>query len=71
MVGDLDLVPLDRAVQDLASDIDDPPLRTLDALHLVSAMLLHEELTAFVAYDHRLVAAAQSAGLGVATPGQP
>lgn len=71
VVGDLDLVPLDRAVQDLASDIDDPPLRTLDALHLASAMLLHEELTAFVAYDHRLVAAAQGTGLGVATPGQP
>ena len=34
VVGDVDLVPLDRAVQDVACDIGDPLLRTLDALHL-------------------------------------
>lgn len=53
VVGDVDLVPLDRAVQDLASDIGDPPLPTLDALHLASAVLLRDDLTAFVAYDQR------------------
>ncbi len=71
VVGDLDLVALDRAVQDLACDIGDPLLRTLDALHLASALLLNEELTAFVTYDHRLADAAKAAGLVVATPGQP
>lgn len=70
MVGDLDLVPLDRAVHDLAYDIGDPLLRTLDALHLASAVLLGGELTAVVAYDSRLAAAARAAGLAVATPGQ-
>ena len=70
VVGDLDLVPLDRAVQDLAGDIANPLVRTLDALHLASAVLLSEELTAFIAYDHRLATAAQVAGLVVATPGQ-
>jgi len=70
VLGDIDLVPLDRAVQDLASDIGHPLLRTLDALHLASAILLTEELTAFIAYDHRLASAAQAAGLHVATPGQ-
>jgi len=69
LVNDLDLVPLGRAVQDLASDIGDPLLRTLDALHLASAVLLAEHLTAFVAYDHRLADAAQAEGLVVATPG--
>ena len=70
VVGDLDLVPLDRAVQDLACDIANPLLGTLDALHLASALLLREDLTTFIAYDHRLAAAAQDAGLVVATPGQ-
>lgn len=70
LVGDLDLVPLNRAVQDVACDIGDPPLRTLDALHLASAMLLAESLTAFIVYDHRLAAAAQGQGLVVATPGR-
>jgi predicted nucleic acid-binding protein len=69
VVGDIDLVPLDRAVQDLASDIGDPLLHTLDALHLASAVLLSDELTVFVAYDQRLSSAAQAAGLVVATPG--
>jgi uncharacterized protein len=69
VVSDIDLVPLDRAVQDLASDIGDPLLRTLDALHLASAVLLSDELTVFIAYDQRLTSAAQAAGLVVATPG--
>ena len=71
VVGDLDLIPLDRAVQDVACDIGDSPLRTLDALHLASALLLGDALTAFVAYDHRLADGAHAAGLVVATPGQP
>ena len=70
VVGDLDLVPLDRAVQDVACDIGAPMLRTLDALHLASALLLGEALTAFVAYDYRLADAARAAGLVVATPGE-
>lgn len=69
-LGDLDLVPLDRPVQDLASTIGGPVLRTLDALHLASAVLLRDHLTAFVAYDHRLADAARTEGLVVETPGQ-
>lgn len=68
VVGDLDLVPLGRAVQDVACDIGEPLLRTLDALHLASALLLGDELMAFVAYDQRLAAGARAAGLVVATP---
>lgn len=70
VVDELDLVPLDRAVQDVACDIGDPLLRSLDALHLASALLLGTELTTFVSYDHRLTDAARAAGLVVATPGQ-
>lgn len=69
LVRDLDLVPLDRAVQDLAGELGDPLLRTLDALHLASALILGDALTAFVAYDRRLVSAAVAAGLVTAAPG--
>lgn len=68
VIGDIDLVPLDQGVQDLACDIGEPLLRTLDAVHLASAVLLKDELTAFVAYDHRLASAAQAAGLPTTTP---
>lgn len=71
VVGDLDLVPLDRAVQDVACDLGDPLLRTHDALHLASALLLGEGLEEFVAYDRRLAHAARAAGLAVTAPGQP
>lgn len=70
VIADVDLAPLDHTVQDLACEIGDPLLRTLDALHLASAVLLRDELTAFIAYDHRLVAAARTAGLPTTTPGQ-
>lgn len=68
VIGDVDLVPLDQGVQDLACEIGEPALRTLDAIHLASAVLLRDELTAFVAYDHRLAAAAQAAGLPTTAP---
>lgn len=70
VAGDLDLVPLDRAVQDVACDLAGPALRTLDALHLASALLLGQALTAFVAYDRRLASEAQALGLVVTTPGR-
>ena len=70
VVGDLDLIPLDRAVQDVACDIGAPTLRALDALHLASALLLGDALTAFIAYDHRLADGAQAAGLAVVRPGR-
>jgi uncharacterized protein len=47
------------------------PPRGLDparAIHLASALALRPELTAFVAYDEQLLAAAADAGLPVATP---
>lgn len=70
VVADLDLVPLGRPVQDVACDIGDPQLRTLDALHLASALWLGEALTTFVSYDSRLADAAQAAGLDITAPGQ-
>jgi predicted nucleic acid-binding protein len=68
VIGDIDLVPLDRGVQDLACDIGEAPLRTLDALHLASAVLVRNDLAAFVAYDHRLLDAGEAAALPITSP---
>jgi len=65
----LDLVPLDDGVLAAAADLPDPGLRSLDALHLASALTLDPDLETFVAYDARLVTAAGAAGLAVAQPG--
>ena len=68
VVDNVDLVPLDRPVQDLACDVGDPALGSLDALHLASALLLGQDLSAFVAYDHGLLTAAAATRLPTAAP---
>lgn len=66
----LDVVPLTGVVVRTAQDLRPAALRSLDALHLASALLLREDLTAFVAYDARLAVAAADAGLVTASPGR-
>ena len=52
-----------------AGTVPPPTLRSLDAIHLATAITLREELDAFVAYDERLLDAASALGLPVASPG--
>jgi predicted nucleic acid-binding protein len=63
-------IPLDRTVIERASIIEPPRLRTLDAIHLASAMELGGDLDALVTYDVKLAAAARAAGLPVESPGK-
>jgi uncharacterized protein len=51
-----------------AASLQPPSLRSLDAAHLASALLLRNRLTAFVCYDERLAAAAAAGGLPVVAP---
>lgn len=69
LVSQLDLIPLTTEVVGRAADVGEPPLRTLGALHLASALAVRDALLFFVAYDHRLVSAACAAGLVVSHPG--
>jgi uncharacterized protein len=68
LLAQLDLIPLTSTVIDAAADVGEPLLRTLDAIHLASALSIRAELSAFVAYDHRLATAAAAAGLRPARP---
>lgn len=70
VLSQLDLIPLTGALIEEAADVGEPLLRTLDALHLASALSVRAELSAFVAYDHRLAAAAAAAGLEPLQPGR-
>lgn len=62
------LLVIDTQVLDTAARLAPPTLRSLDAIHLASALELRDELTAFVAYDDRLLAAASALGMPVASP---
>ena len=57
-----------RALAEAAA-IEQPFLRTLDAIHLAAAASLRGGLSAFVTYDERLAAAAGEIGLPVLSPG--
>ena len=68
LLAQLDLIPLTSVLVAEAAEVGAPLLRTLDALHLASALSIRPELSAFIAYDDRLAAAAVDAGLEPVRP---
>jgi uncharacterized protein len=64
-------VSVTRAVLEAASRLPDPAVRSLDAIHVATALQLRPDLDALVTYDRRLTAAAEQQGLPVAVPGSP
>jgi predicted nucleic acid-binding protein len=65
---DVALVPIDDALLDAATSIEPPKLRSLDAIHLATALSVREEIGAFLTYDERLAEAAERHGLPLAAP---
>ena len=62
------LVRLHPDVLDAAGRLHPPGLRTLDAIHIQCALLLGDDLDAFITYDARQAQAARLAGLRVEQP---
>ena len=62
-------VALTADVLDTSATLPPQALGAAHAIHLASALALKRDLTAFVAYDEHLLAAAARAGLPVASPG--
>lgn len=61
------LVPLDDRILSAAAEVGPTSLRSLDAIHLATALSLFG-LASFVTYDQRLFAAASAAGLRPMAP---
>lgn len=68
VLGRLDLVRINQRVLTTAGGLQPATLRTLDAIHLATAQILEDMLSAVVTYDKRMAMAAQSLGLRVASP---
>ena len=64
----LALRPVDRDLLAGAGALAEPALRTLDAIHVASAVSLHP-IEAFVTYDERQAAVVRLAGLRTMAPG--
>jgi predicted nucleic acid-binding protein len=60
------LVPLDRSVLLAAGTLEGVSLRSLDAIHIATALLV--PIDGFVGYDERQAAAARLAGLRTVAP---
>lgn len=62
------ILELDAAVAERAANLVPPTLRSLDAVHLASALSLADEVDVLVTYDQRLADAARAASLTVVAP---
>jgi hypothetical protein len=68
VLASVNLIELDESMTRAAAIAQPPELRTLDAIHLASALAIGPGLRAMVAYDDRLADAAREAGLSVEAP---
>lgn len=65
----LDLIAVDDDLLERAARLDPPSLRSLDAIHVASALLVSDALGVVIAYDARLTQAMTAVGLRTAAPG--
>ncbi len=68
LLARLGLLAMSDAVVESASRLPDPLLRSLDALHLATALLIRDDVEVILTYDERLAEAARSHGIEVAAP---
>lgn len=65
----VELLTVQTALFERAGELAPDVLRSLDAIHLASALDLGDDLDAMVTYDERLAAAARHHGIAVVAPG--
>jgi len=64
----IDLIDLNQRIRILAQTVRPTTVRSLDAIHLGTALRFRPSLTSFVTYDKRLLDAAEVAGLPINSP---
>jgi predicted nucleic acid-binding protein len=68
VLDQIELISLDPPIRILAQAVQPATIRSLDAIHLGTALHARPALTSFVTYDKRLLDAAMAAGLPVGSP---
>ena len=64
----IDLLRVTNRILNIAGTLQPDSIRTLDAIHLASALSLENTLANFVCYDRRLSQAAANRGWAIASP---
>jgi predicted nucleic acid-binding protein len=62
------LLPMTDQIRRRACELEPPTLRSLDTIHIATALDLGERLACMYAYDVRMATAAREAGLRVCAP---
>jgi uncharacterized protein len=62
------LLPFSAEVRDRSCSVGSPVLRSLDAIHLATALSVRDRIGAIFTYDQRLAEASADAGLRVLAP---
>jgi uncharacterized protein len=68
VLDQIELIDLTPRIRALAQAIEPMTIRSLDAIHLATALNQRSALTSFVTYDKRLLDAARVADLPVSAP---
>ena len=64
----IDLVAIDDRILDAAGTLEPTVLRSLDAIHVATAMAIGDDLETIVTYDDRMAEASRSLGIPTAAP---
>jgi predicted nucleic acid-binding protein len=62
------LLPLGAGIRKQAAELSPPSVRSLDAIHIATALSLGDRLGGLYTYDERMIIAARKAGLDVEKP---
>ena len=68
VLGRIALIDVDRRILTTAATLQPSTLRTLDAIHLATALAVREDLELVVTYDRRLKVAAERVHIDVVAP---
>jgi predicted nucleic acid-binding protein len=68
VLDQIDLIDVDPGIRVLARAVKPVTVRSLDAIHLGTALYSRKQLTSFVTYDKRLLDTAQAMSLRVDSP---
>lgn len=69
VLAEMVMLPLTAAMKEVAGRLKPASLRSLDAIHLATALEIQADLHSMVSYDNRLVEASRAAGIETVSPG--
>ena len=68
VIRSVEVIALGERIAEQAAAIAPSSVRTLDAIHLATALSLDQDLDAFLTYDDRMAEAARALGIPVVVP---